>query len=135
MPTPSGWPGNGHQHAPDERFFRLTGKAPGPHHPDALAAVDPDHGLTAETLRPQLASRLPWHDAATSHTHLNDADDWWAAMRRLLLGAYLRAGVAEGPAQRAAGGFGTTTSIRRIGRSTRIRPRRWTACRPPGTST
>ncbi len=71
----------------------------------ALAAVDPDHGLTVETLRPQLASRLPWHDAATPHPHLNDADDWWAAMRRLFLGAYLRAGVAEGPARRAAGGF------------------------------
>jgi len=72
---------------------------------DALATVDPDHGLTVETLRPQLASRLPWHDAATSHTHLNDADDWWAAMRQLFVGAYLRAGVAEGPARRAAGRF------------------------------
>jgi FMN phosphatase YigB (HAD superfamily) len=72
---------------------------------DALAAVDPDHGLTVETLRPQLASRLPWHDAATPHPHLNDADEWWAAMRRLFLGAYLRAGVAEGPARRAARGF------------------------------
>ncbi len=72
---------------------------------DALATVDPDHGLTVETLRPQLASRLPWHNAATPHTHLNGADDWWAAMRQLLLDAYLRAGVAEGPARQAAGRF------------------------------
>jgi len=62
-------------------------------------------GISRRRRRPQLASRLPWHDAATPHPHLNDADDWWAAMRRLFLGAYLRAGVAEEPARRAVGGF------------------------------
>jgi putative hydrolase of the HAD superfamily len=65
--------------------------------------VDPDHGLTVDT--PSAAGvRLPWRNGYTA-PHLGDADDWWAAMRRLILGAYLRAGVAEGPARRAAGGF------------------------------
>ena len=56
-------------------------------------------------------------------------------MRRLLLGAYLRAGVAEGPAWRAAGGFRDHYLDPAHWSVFPTRPRRWTACRPPGTST
>lgn len=83
---------------------------------EAIAAIDPDHGLVGADLIPGLRGGLPWHRPERGHTHLGTADAWWDALRPLLQSAYVGAGVEERVAAHAA----------RLFRSCYVDPTRWT---------
>jgi putative hydrolase of the HAD superfamily len=69
---------------------------------EALATVDPDHGLTGPDLAPGLRDGFPWHRPEDGHPHLDSPDAWWNALQPMLCAAYVRAGVDARVAARAA---------------------------------
>jgi putative hydrolase of the HAD superfamily len=83
---------------------------------EAIATIDPDHGLVREDLATRLRGGLPWHRPEHGHPHLETADAWWAALHPLVQAAYVQAGVDEQVAAHAARTF----------RSCYIDPARWT---------
>lgn len=83
---------------------------------EAIATIDPDHGLVGADLIPGLRGGLPWHHPEHGHPHLNTADAWWDALYPLFQAAYVGAGVDERVAAQAA----------RMFRSCYIDPTRWT---------
>ena len=66
----------------------------------ALDAACPGHGVTREALRPGLRDGFPWHRPSVGHSHTPDG--WWEALRPLLAGACVGAGVCSEDAERAA---------------------------------
>jgi putative hydrolase of the HAD superfamily len=83
---------------------------------EAIARIDPDHGLVRADLAPALRGGLPWHRPEHGHPHLSTANAWWEALHPLFQAAYVRAGVDERVAAHAARTF----------RSCYIDPTRWT---------
>lgn len=83
---------------------------------EAIATIEPDHGLVNGDLIPGLRGVLPWHRPEQGHPHLSTADAWWDALRPLLHAACVGAGVDEHVAAHAARAF----------RSCYIDPTRWT---------
>lgn len=68
----------------------------------ALTAIDPRHGLSADDLSPGLRGGFPWHRPQTGHPSLNSPDAWWSALQPSLTTAYTRAGIDPALAARAA---------------------------------
>lgn len=83
---------------------------------EAIAAIDPDHGLVKDDLIPGLQGGLPWHRPEHGHPHLDTADAWWDALQPVLHAACVEAGVDERVAAHAVRTF----------RSCYIDPTRWT---------
>jgi putative hydrolase of the HAD superfamily len=46
--------------------------------------------FSPEDFAPHLQTGFFWHDAATAHTHIKSADDWWTEMAPVLCGAMQR---------------------------------------------
>jgi HAD superfamily hydrolase (TIGR01549 family) len=68
-----------------------------------LDETQPNHGIPRENIARHLRTGFPWHRPLEPHTHLNDADAWWAAHTRLMADALLNEGVTEDIAMGIAG--------------------------------
>lgn len=53
----------------------------------------PDLVADEQALRQALRGVFPWHSPEVVHEHLNDPDDWWAALQPGLAGAAVAAGL------------------------------------------
>jgi putative hydrolase of the HAD superfamily len=67
---------------------------------EALDAVLPGHGVTADALKGRLAIGFPWHTPDVGHTHTPDS--WWAALAPSLARALVEVGVDGDTAARVA---------------------------------
>jgi putative hydrolase of the HAD superfamily len=65
---------------------------------ETLDAEEPGHGHSADTFRPHLRERFPWHTPEVAHPELCEPEAWWASVRPVLAGAYERAGYESGRA-------------------------------------
>jgi putative hydrolase of the HAD superfamily len=53
----------------------------------------PGHALVRSDVAPFLESRFPWHDWATVHDRLGNADAWWEPILALIVQAMVGLGV------------------------------------------
>ena len=60
---------------------------------EIIGRREPDHVADERALRDALQDVYPWHFPDVVHEHLNDADDWWAALQPGLAGAAVAAGL------------------------------------------
>ena len=63
----------------------------------------PGHPYTADQLAPYLRSGFPWHVPEQPHTHITNADQWWAAMAPVFVAAFCALGLDAAQATRLAG--------------------------------
>jgi putative hydrolase of the HAD superfamily len=59
---------------------------------DAWRQVQPSTMVTADLLRPYLRSGFPWHAPDVVRAPLSP-EQWWASLRPVIMGAYVRAGL------------------------------------------
>jgi putative hydrolase of the HAD superfamily len=62
----------------------------------------PDLVVDERALRAALQAFYPWHFPDVVHEHLNDPDDWWAALQPGLAAAAVAAGVSAADAEAVA---------------------------------
>lgn len=60
---------------------------------EIIGRLQPDHVADEHALREALRDVYPWHFADVVHEHLNDPDDWWAALQPGLAIAAVAAGL------------------------------------------
>ena len=65
---------------------------------EALDDRIPGHGISAETFRPALRERYPWHDWKTLHRDWSPGE-WWTRMERVLTEAYRGIGIEDNVAR------------------------------------
>lgn len=63
----------------------------------------PGHPYAADQLAPYLRTGFPWHMPERPHTHITDADQWWAAMAPVFMVAFGALGLDAAQATRLAG--------------------------------
>lgn len=69
---------------------------------EVLDEQQPGHGLTRAKIASVLSSGFPWHNPATAHPELADADAWWSHVIQVVSKALTRLGMAPGRAASAA---------------------------------
>ena len=67
---------------------------------DAWRSVKQSADVSVADLRPHLGAGFPWHDS-TVIRQPQSADEWWAALRPVLVGAYVSAGLDPAHAEKA----------------------------------
>lgn len=70
---------------------------------EILDEQEPGHGGTLELVRERMRDAYPWSRHQQPHTHLVDAEAWWASLTPALTGAIVACGVAERRAAALAG--------------------------------
>lgn len=60
---------------------------------ETLDEAAPDHGVTADDLRPHLAGGFPWHRPERLHPELSEPEAWWASVESLLARSYRGVGI------------------------------------------
>lgn len=67
-----------------------------------LNALDPEHGVTLDRVRPFLREGFPWHTPDVPHPELGDPDRWWNNLEPVFVRAYEGAGCPRSLAREAA---------------------------------
>lgn len=68
---------------------------------ECLAEVE-DHEVAIDDLREHVRGGFPWHQPEIGHTHIQDADSWWAALTPRFVAALSAVGVKTGTAEAAS---------------------------------
>ncbi len=55
---------------------------------DVLRNARPDCGVAVESFYPHLGAGFPWHQPATAHTDITDAEGWWSRMMPVFVNAF-----------------------------------------------
>jgi len=69
---------------------------------EVLDEHEPGHGLAADAIRAGMRGHLPWHLPERSHTHVGDAEGWWAPVQSRIAAILGEAGIAERRARELA---------------------------------
>jgi putative hydrolase of the HAD superfamily len=70
---------------------------------EVLDRQAPGHPYVAEQIVPHLRTGFPWHTPERPHTHITDADQWWAEMMPQFERTFLTLGLDPGAARNFAG--------------------------------